>query len=243
MIARTSAVVRPGGVLAALHCEPPLTLRKVAGDDPTTCALCLVGSAAGPLAGDDLALSLRLEPGACAELRATGAGIAQGCGEQPATVRWHAALGGNARLSADPGPLVVCQGSRVDVSVQITLGRDAAVQWRELVVLGRSGDTRPGAATLRWDVERDGRPLLRQHVDLTDPAPWRGLTGGHRVLASALITGPGIDARTVVASRTAVAQRVDDHTILITVLGDSAADVTRKLNELTEFTRRPGRSP
>ena len=80
MIARTTAVIEPGGVLAELSCAPPLTLRQGRGDDPGRCELRLVGSAAGPLAGDDLSLSLRLRAGARAALRATGASLAQGRG-------------------------------------------------------------------------------------------------------------------------------------------------------------------
>lgn len=230
MIAQTTAVVRPGGRLGALHCEPPLTLRRVRGEDPATCALCLVGTAAGPLAGDDLTLDLNIEAGAAAHLQATGASIAQGRTGAAARVAFRATLAEGASLIADPGPLVVCEGSRVDVTVAITLAGDAALEWRELVVLGRSGDARPGAATLRWDVTRGGRPLLRQFVDLAKPSAI--VTGGHRVLASALLTGPHVAAGTVVASRTAVAQRIDAQSVLVTVLGDSAAEVMRRLDEL-----------
>ena len=63
-----------------MHCEPPLTLRQIRSDDGGTCALCVVGTAAGPLAGDDLALDLTLRPGAVATLQAAGAGLAQGTG-------------------------------------------------------------------------------------------------------------------------------------------------------------------
>jgi hypothetical protein len=52
------------------------------------------------------------------------------------------------------------------------------------------------------------------------------------VLACALIAGPAAGPDTVVASPTAVAQRVDDHTLLVTVLDDDAARATRRLDEL-----------
>jgi len=78
VIGRSQAVVAAGGVLEVLDCAPPLTLRRVHSDDASICALCLVGTAAGPLAGDDLELSLHLLPGAHASLVATGASIAQG---------------------------------------------------------------------------------------------------------------------------------------------------------------------
>jgi hypothetical protein len=55
VIARTEAVIEPGGVLGKLSCEPPLTLRQVGSDQVGCCELRQVGTAAGPLAGDDLA--------------------------------------------------------------------------------------------------------------------------------------------------------------------------------------------
>ena len=82
---------------------------------------------------------------------------------------------------------------------------------------------------------RLGRPVLRQLTDLSDPqAP---LTGGRRVLACALISDPGVAARTVVASPGAVAQRVDEHTLLVTVLDDDAASATRQLDALCAQAR------
>ncbi len=221
-------------MLEVVDCAPPLTLRRVRSDSPHTCTLCLVGTAAGPLAGDDLELCLHLLPGAHAGLIATGANIAQGRGVQvPARLSMRAQVDAGARLRAEPGALIVCEGSRVDVHLDLALAADASVDWRELVVLGRAGD-RPGAATLRWDVTVAGRPLLRQYLDLADPElrTWPGMLGDARVLASALITGPHVDARTVVASPSAVAQRLNDHSVLVTVLGHDAAEVATELARL-----------
>ena len=254
MKAHTRAVVHPGGRLGELHCTPPLTLRRVHADRPDVCALCLVGSAAGPLAGDELIAELTVTPDARATLTATGAAIAQGRGGPSASLAWRVELGRRAQLVADPGPLIVCEGSRVDVEVTIDLAPDSHLEWRELVVLGRSTDAVPGTATIGWDVTRAARPLLRQHVALggADLGTLGG-AGGHRVLATTLLTGPDVAARTVVHSRTSVAQRLDEHSVLLTVLGDNAADVTRTLGELRaesssrpaprDRRRRPGRSP
>jgi urease accessory protein len=231
VIARTTAVIEPGGVLGELSCAPPLTLRQVRGDDPGRCELRLVGSAAGPLAGDDLSLCLRLRAGARATLRATGASLAQGRDRGAAALSVRADLAAAADLIADPGALIVCQGSRVDVRVELSLAEDAAVEWHELIVLGRTGEP-PGQATVRWDVTRAGRPVLRQSVAL-DP----GLADGHRVLACALIADPAVAARTVVAGPAAVAQRVDEHTLLLTVLADDAASAARELAGLRRAAR------
>jgi urease accessory protein len=253
MIARTTAVVEAGGVLGELACTPPLTLRQVHGEAPGRCELRLVGTAAGPLAGDDLSLSLRLRPGARATLRATGASLAQGRsnGDHPghrshggaAVLSVRADLAEDAELIADPGALIVCQGSRVDVRLELTLAAGAAVEWRELIVLGRTGEP-PGRATLRWDVTRASRPVLRQFVDLDPdsgaglaPTGLAGLTAGCRVLACALISDPASAARTVVASATAAAQRVDACTVLVTVLDDDAVRAERQLGELCTRAR------
>jgi urease accessory protein len=242
VIARTTAVVEAGGVLGEVDCAPPLTLRQVYSEVRDRCELRLVGTAAGPLAGDDLSVWVRLRPDAKATLRATGASVAQGRGQGgAAALSIRADLADGADLVADPGALVVCRGSRIDVRVELTLGAGAAVEWRELIVLGRTGEP-PGRATLSWDVTRLGRPVLRQFVDLdpeTGPArsAWASLTAGRRVLACALIAGPVAGPDTVVAAPTAVAQRVDDHTLLVTVLDDDAARATRRLDELCTRAR------
>ena len=237
MIAQTTAVIEPGGVLGELACVPPLTLRQVHGEG--RCELRLIGTAAGPLAGDNLSLSLRLRPGARATLRAAGASLAQGRDHgEAAALSIRADLAEEADLVADPGALIVCQGSRVDVRVELALGQDAAVDWRELIVLGRTGEP-PGQATLRWDVTRLGRPVLRQFVDL-DPTGPAVLTAGRRVLTCALICNPAGSPRTVVDSPVAVAQRVDEHTLLVSVLHDDAASATRQLEGLCRRARGPG---
>lgn len=242
VIARTAAVVEPGGVLGELACAPPLTLRQVHSDVPGCCELRLIGTAAGPLAGDDLSMSLQLRAGALATLRATGASLAQGrgdgSGDSAAKLSIRADLGDGSDLVADPGALIICQGSRVDVHVELALGLGAAVEWRELIVLGRTGEP-AGAATLRWDVTRLGAPVLRQFVDLADPAltAWAGLTAHRRVLACALVADPQSTFRTVVASPTSVAQRVNDQTLLVTVLGDAAAGAWQELDDLCARAR------
>jgi urease accessory protein len=243
MIASASAHVRPGGVLGAVTSQPPLTLRQVHADEADICALCLVGSAAGPLAGDDYRLHLEVEDQARASLRAAGASIAQGRGGRSSSIRLSARVGAGASLDADPGALIVCEGSRVDVSVELRLAADARLQWRETVVLGRTGDAAPGAATISWDVRRADRALLRQRVDLSDPLWGDWLLAGHRVLSSVLLVGPEVHARTVVLTSSAVAQRIDEHAVLITVLAADGAQATAQLDELVQaFPRTPAYS-
>lgn len=238
MKACTRAVIERGATLTHLHCEPPLTVRRVHTDESGTCALCIVGTAAGPLAGDEFALELTLGDGAVATLQAAGATVAQG-GGGTRSMSTTVTLGAAARLVARPGPVIVANSSRVGVTVTIDMAADAALQWHETIVLGRTREE-PGAATLRWDVTRAGRPVLRQFVDLGDPAlaAWPGMTGGRRVLATALICDPRTSAATVVHSPTAVTARLDEHTTLVTVFGHDAAGAAVALGDAVQETTR-----
>ena len=78
MIATAHAIIDGPDVLRHVRSEPPLTLRHVIGADRATCALCLVGSAAGPLSGDELHLRLEVGDDASASLVASAATIVQG---------------------------------------------------------------------------------------------------------------------------------------------------------------------
>jgi len=155
---------------------------------------------------------------------ATGASIAHGAGT--ASTRITVCLGEAAGLDADPGPLIVCAGARVRLSLRIDLAPAATLRWRELVVLGRTGE-RPGSAVLDWDVRRDGRPLLRQTLTLDPDDAWPGLLAGNRVVLTELQVGP--PAATVVHSPTAVTQRVAADVALTTVLAGDAASALRYL--------------
>ncbi len=69
-------------------------------------------------------------------------------------------------------------------------------------------------------------PVLRKAADVS--------LAGHQVPASALISDP---ARTLADSPTAVAQRVDQHTLLVSVLDGDATRADRRLDELCARAR------
>lgn len=226
--ARTHVVVAPGGIVRRLECAPPLTVRRIHTECADTAALCLVNSAAGPLGDDDLQLLLEVEPGAGMTLMATGASLAQGGTSRYATNVRMAAKG---VLRARPGPFIVSASAQVDISLTIEVEPDAALDWREVVVLGRSAEAAGTGGRLRWDVTRAGRAVLRQQVDLGQES-WPGIRCGRRVIASAFVTHPFLHARTVVRSPTAVAARLDEHTVLATVLADDTATAQAELDAL-----------
>lgn len=235
MISRSVAVVEPGGRLRRVSSQPPLTLRQLTSEDRQVCVLCQVGSAAGPLSGDEVTLELTVCDGAAAELTASGSAIAQGLpGRAPSRLSSLVTVGAGASLCAEPPALIACEGSSVQVRVSIELAADATIRWRELIVLGRSGE-RGGAVGLRWSVRRSGAALFQQSVELTSPelTRWAGMLGPARVMASMFVSGPAVAARTLVDSPTAVCQRIDDQTVLLTVLDLDAAAAERRLAELS----------
>ena len=234
MISRSVAVVEPGGRLRQVSSQPPLTLRQLAAEDRQVCVLCQVGSAAGPLSGDEVTLDLTVGDDARAELVASGSSIAQGlAGRPPSRLNAVVTVGSRASLCAEPPALIVCAGSAVQVRVAVELAADATIRWRELIVLGRSGEA-GGSVALSWSVRRAGAAVFTQSVELTSPelTRWPGMLGPARVLASMFASGPALHARTLVDSPTAVCQRIDDQTVLLTVLDDDAAAAERRLAEL-----------
>jgi urease accessory protein len=240
MTARARATIERGAVLRDLVSGPPLTLRRVRSDEEDLCRLCEVGSAAGPLPGDDVGLALWIRSGARVELLAAGALIAQGGpsnGREPqdgwARVTNEVLLEGDAELAAEPAAVVVCNGSQLELTTTLDLAPDSFLSWRELIVLGRSGEP-SGSAVLRWRVRRAGRSVLRQTIDLRvgGLSRWPGMLAGGRVLASALVTGPKVRAETSVADQTAVVQRIDAKTALACVLDSDAASADVRLNDL-----------
>jgi urease accessory protein len=223
VISEATAHVAAPNVLRDVRSAPPVTLRQVMSERDGTCSLCLVGSAAGPLPGDELVLRLVIAAGARASLTSSGAMIAQGHGGPVGRLTIDVEVGAGASLDADPGALIVCANARVDVRVSIRLADDARLRWRELLVLGRSGEP-PGALSLDWDVRRGARPLLRQRIDLTDRAAtrWDGQLGPFRRLDTELEVGPDVDARSIVHGPNHVTQKLADGAMLTTELSNPA---------------------
>jgi urease accessory protein len=235
VISRALALVEPGGRLRRVSSQPPLTLRQLSSEDRQVCVLCQVGSAAGPLSGDEVTLDLTVCEDARAELTASGSAIAQGlAGRPPSRLSALVTVGARASLCAEPPALIACEGSSVQIRVSIELAADATIRWRELIVLGRR-DEPGGSVGLRWSVRRSGKAVFQQSVELTSPelTRWAGMLGPARVMASMFVSGPAVVARTLVDAPTAVCQRIDDQTVLLTVLDRDAAAAERRLAELS----------
>jgi urease accessory protein len=183
-------------VAIALRSEPPLTLRA------TVDGVRLVGSGAGPLGGDDLALEVRVGAAASLDLSSVAASLVQpgptGLGSRT-SVDVEVAAGG--RLHMHLQPMVLVAGCDHESTVRIVLDGTASLVWRDEVVLGRHDET-SGSVRQRIDVEVGGVVLLRNEVGIgprwssSGPA---GIGSAHAV-GSLLVVGPGIDREAVHAA-------------------------------------------
>ncbi|MDJ1131931.1 urease accessory protein UreD [Streptomyces iconiensis] len=161
-----------------------LAPRPVASQ-PGVLRLALVGTRAGLLAGDALDLRVTVGPGARLELIEPAGLVAYDHRGGAATWSATVTLGEGARLCWAARPFVVSSGARVHRSVEADLARGAGMLWRELLVLGRSGE-RGGAVRTVTRASYDGAELLVEDLDFSDPGERElpGILHGARFLGS-----------------------------------------------------------
>ncbi len=190
-IVAESCVVTGRTRCSTLRSDPPLTLRAT-GDETVH----LVGSAAGPLGGDDLRLSVTVGAGGRLTVRSAAAAVAlPGARGGSSSLAVDVAVGAGARLHWLPEPTILVRGCDHRAPARIDLAVGAELVWREVAVLGRHGET-PGSLLQRLRVDEAGRPLARN--DLAVGPRWPGSlgpagVGEARAVATALVVGPAAE--------------------------------------------------
>lgn len=153
--------------------------------------LALVGTYATLLAGDDLQLDIEVGDGVALELVEPSGTVAYHA--QGGTARWAAYLRvrEDARLVWRGAPFVVTAGADVRRDTKIELAASARVLLSESLVFGRTYEQSGGPLQATMRVDRDGRPLLVEDLDLRDVShrDRPGVLGGHRAIASAFLLG------------------------------------------------------
>ncbi|MFC4854226.1 urease accessory protein UreD [Actinophytocola glycyrrhizae] len=217
MKAEALLAVERAGVVRTLRSAPPLTLIPVRGRP----VVHLVNSAASPLGGDDLTLTVLAGPHANLTLTGIAASVALPGphGERSRfTVRLELSEG--AVVEYLPEPTVITSRARHESVLVAGLAAGAHLRTRETIVLGRDGE-RPGELTSTLHVTRDRHPVLRQTLTVTPE-----VLLGKRVLATELSTVA--DGETVSGewwSRT----RLAAGGTLTTALADDAVTAARLL--------------
>ena len=245
--AEITAVAGAGGItrLPVLSSQVPLVLRR------TPEAVYVVGGAAGPIGGDELALRISVGAMAFLRVRTAAASIAlPGPDGLESVLRILVDVGAGARLEYLPEPVVVSAGARHATIIRVTLAEGASLLLRDEVLLGRHGEA-GGASRTELRVSYAGRPLLRQSLEVSggDPADLGpAVLAGHRGVGTLLVVDPALDSRStgasdpapVVADRTTAAAVAGQPSvavmalagpgILVTALADDAVTLRRNLS-------------
>ncbi len=187
------AVEQTGGRsrVTTLRNDPPFTFRPIP-DGPDPGGVVWVGTAAGPVGGDDLRLRVDVGPGAELRLTSVAASLVLPgpLGEASTTVVTVDVADG-ARLWWCPEPAIIAAGADHRADTVVRLGDGAELVWVDEVVLGRYGET---AGRLRSRVRMEGRagaPLLCSGLDTGRPG-WDGPSGlaGCRAVGQVVLLGP-----------------------------------------------------
>ena len=183
----------PGGRsrVTTLRNDPPFTFRPTP-DGPHPGGVVWVGTAAGPVGGDDLRLQVDVGPGA--ELRLTSVAaslVLPGPRGDQSSTAVSVTVADGARLWWCPEPTIVAAGARHRADTVVRLGDGTELVWVEEVVLGRHGET-AGRLRSRLRIEgRAGVPLLSSGLDTGHPG-WDGPAGlaGCQAVAQVVLLGP-----------------------------------------------------
>ncbi|HEX6523508.1 MAG TPA: urease accessory protein UreD, partial [Streptosporangiaceae bacterium] len=228
--------------LPVLSSQAPLVLRRTAD------AVYLVGGAAGPLGGDDLTLDIEVRDGATLRIRTAAATIAlPGNDGGESVLRVHAAVGAGGRLEYLPEPVVVADGARHRVELNVRLAAGAALLLRDEIILGRHGE-RGGSCVARLVTDLDGSPLLRHELAISgadEVSLGPAILAGHRAAGSLLAVDPGRQLAVdpgrgwqPSGAWNAAVMPLARHGVLVSVLADDALTLRQLLDAANLTLRR-----
>ena len=189
---RSSSIVHAawrGGrtIIEELRSEPPVTLR------PTRTGIALVGSAAGPVGGDESELVVDVGAGASLAIEAVAAtmvfpGSAGLQSRQDINIR----VGDAGHLDWIAQPLLSIVGSDHVQMVQIDLAPTATINFHEWIALGRTAEP-GGYLQTELRVVRGGSAVFHQQQVFEPDAPEFATTagiGGFSQFEQRLAVGP-----------------------------------------------------
>jgi urease accessory protein len=215
-------------VVRVLRSQSPLTLVPARRVGPAA-LVHLVSSVTSPLGGDALELTVEVGPGASLDLRGVAATLMlPGPTGLPSSSVVRFAVEGSVRYL--PEPTVVTARARHTAVVEAELDSHAELSLREVLVLGRAGET---AGTLSTSVRatRCGKPLLHQQLVVGSPldSSSAGLAG-KRVVGTSLMLDAVSRASDGGAWWNVVPLAAGGS--LATALGDDVVTVTRVLDAI-----------
>ena len=199
--AATIAVAKCGdrNVVVNQRCAPPFSVRQC-GDQ-----ILLASSAAAPVGGDELSLTIDVGPAAHAQVGSVAASMVwPGTQGQSSSMSTDCTVANDAHLDLWLEPTISIDGSHHSAATVVRLDAGATCRVVEEVQLGRTGEP-SGHLDLSLRVERGGRPLLHHHESF-GPTVAGALSsvsvGAARFAVAAVIVGVDVGLPSV---------RVEDH--------------------------------
>jgi urease accessory protein len=210
--------------LSDVRSQPPLTLRRSGG------RVLIVGSAAGPVGGDELDLHLEIAPGACVSVGTVAATIVwPGPDGRQSRTTLTIDVGTDAHVVWHPCPTVSVAGSDHRMSTNVRLAVGATCRIVEELALGR-GDEPSGQLDACVRIERLGMPVIHHRERFGPGTPGWGSTaavsGARFVHQEFRVGSPAGTAVTVVEHDAAGARLpVDDDATVILAAGEDRPTV------------------
>jgi len=220
-------------VLTDLRSEAPMALRETGLREALPLGamqrLSMLGSAAGPVGGDELTMTVRVGAGASLSVEAVAATMVF-----PATdgavskQRLEIVVEADGYLRWAGQPLLVIEGGNHEQTISIRLEEGAQLDFLDEVALGRTGEL-PGRLDAHLRVERNGTPLIdqRQVYDPASPA-WKSTAGvgAFRHVRHHLVVGHRAESVVVAVDEAVAAARfplAEDAELAITLGVDRCA--------------------
>jgi urease accessory protein len=213
------------GVLAApgrarlLLTQGPISPRVVRVTDRGA-SVALVATTALLLGGDHIEIDIEVGPGAWLEVVETAGTVAYDADGAASSWTVRVRLAEDAVLLWAGEPFVVAQGANVRRQTTIEMADRATACLREILVLGRVGET-GGQLRSTLSVHRSGEPLVLEDLDLGSGRDLPGVMGSARLTDSVTLLG----ARAPLLPELAAGNRfdLDGPGTIARYLGSSAA--------------------
>lgn len=222
-------------VVTVLDSRAPVGLRPL-GQYGASARVAVVQTSACLVGGDNVALEVRVGTGASLELVELSATLAHPVAVDRPGIRQatRVEVGAGGRLLWLAEPLVIAAGTRLHRRLDVVTAPGARVLLGETVVLGRDGE-RPGAATSRVRITREGRAVLDDELATGDSGVLRSPVVAGEARVCAALTLAGVAAPEPLP---AGALRLGAQDTTLRCLGSGAADVHVRVAAVATAWRR-----
>jgi urease accessory protein len=215
----------------------------------------VVGSAAHPVAGDQLGLLITIGVGCGADIRSSAPMVARPGAQRPAwaepaqsTFEVKASVASDGMLTWRPEPSVATDGATHRSTATIEMAGSARLVWRDEFLLDHRGEATPGTWTSRVRVVRDGWPIVCTELGVGPGcAHWESpaVLEGANAVSQTVIVDPGHaaewkSARATEGAATGVALPLAGPAIHVVAWGDDLSDCRTAVERLLRASGVPG---